>query len=396
MWTGGGNTLTRKDGVEVRLEGDRTYGRIIGGEWQEMDNFSNAFAPGNDLMAYLAGAKNVRELGTETRTLPSSDVASDSQPTDLPTYQFTKYAFDVDGPAFASHMRDQLERQLREKGELPLGLTLDSSAVYRGATGQGEVWIDSHGLPLRLSVHLVYPPERSGEQVEADIRTDFSHFAPMEVARNQVFGKNLVSSLGLPHTAGDWQRAGGQAVLATACLGLLLLLIIYRKSKKVYAATAVAVIVSMVVTPLLQSHQAAGFMERQAAKQAEVEQRQEAQEAAREAQETLTSSDWDPHHDPLGNSDPGLRNDESAIQNPQSAIASQLSLSSPGLPQFPQLLPSSFGLLQQAGSSILLTCTEEEKNTDTDQDGLTDCDEKEEYDTNPTKKDTDGDGLQDG
>ena len=152
-----GNVLNPRDGLEVRIEGDRAWGRQIGGAWQEMDDFSNAFAPGGDLMAYLAGAKNVKRENMDSGS----------------TFDVSRFTFDLDGPAFASHLRDQLEAYLRERGELPLNLTLDSSRVYQETTGQGEVWIDEHGLPLRLIVHLAYPEEKNGERVEADITTDF-------------------------------------------------------------------------------------------------------------------------------------------------------------------------------------------------------------------------------
>ncbi|MGD8968774.1 MAG: hypothetical protein PVI07_14810, partial [Anaerolineae bacterium] len=112
VWTEGGTLLDPRDGVEIRIEDDRAYGRQIGEPWQEISDFSGAFAPDNDLMAYLAGAKNVRELGTETRSLPSLDVASGSQSTDPSVYQFTRYSFDLDGPTFARHLRDQLEKHL--------------------------------------------------------------------------------------------------------------------------------------------------------------------------------------------------------------------------------------------------------------------------------------------
>jgi hypothetical protein len=190
-----GNVLNPRDGLEVRIEGDRAWGRQIGGTWQEMDDFSNAFAPGGDLMAYLAGAKNVREVGTETRTVPGQEGTQ---------YEIrsTKYEFDLDGPAFASHLRDQLEAYLRERGELPLNLTLDSSRVYRETSGQGEVWLDEHGLPLRLIVHLAYPEEKNGERVEADIKTDFgfqnSDFG-LETAQSPI--SNLQSAIRNPQSA---------------------------------------------------------------------------------------------------------------------------------------------------------------------------------------------------
>ncbi len=48
LWQGG-NLLNQRDGVEVRVEDEQAYGRTIGGTWQEMDNFSDAFAPADDL-----------------------------------------------------------------------------------------------------------------------------------------------------------------------------------------------------------------------------------------------------------------------------------------------------------------------------------------------------------
>jgi hypothetical protein len=312
LWKDGGNVVTFRDGVEVRIEDGQAYGRMIDGAWQEIDDFSDGFAPGGDLLGYLAGAKNVVELGTETR---SFEFGTDPQ-SPISTIQFTRYGFEVDGPAFARYLRDQLESYLRERGELPLGLTLDSSSLYRGVTGEGEIWIDEHSLPLRLTVHLVYPERQNGERVEADIQTDFANF-PLQATRNQVFAKNLVSSLGLPRTSREWQQAGRQPALAVGILGLLAVLIIYRRSKKVYAAFVLAVVSSILVTPLLQSQQAAAFSERWAVRRAEQERRQEEQETARELREELLAPNWDPHRDPLASeraSEPA--NLQSPIPNP--------------------------------------------------------------------------------
>jgi len=164
LWQDGGSVLNARDGVEVRIEGDHAYGRQLGGMWEEIPDFSGAFAPANDLMAYLAGAKNVRQ---ET---PDQDGEASLAP------DYTLYRFDVDGPAFAVYLRDQMERYLAERGELPVGLTLESSALYNDVTGEGHVWIGSDGLPLRIAVHLQYPPQENGDQIEAEIRTDFSGF----------------------------------------------------------------------------------------------------------------------------------------------------------------------------------------------------------------------------
>jgi len=36
LFQNSGNVVNRKDGVEIRIEGNQTYGRPIDGEWQEM------------------------------------------------------------------------------------------------------------------------------------------------------------------------------------------------------------------------------------------------------------------------------------------------------------------------------------------------------------------------
>ncbi len=63
LWNGGGNALNAQDAVEIHIQGDSAQGRVSGGDWVKIDDFSDAFAPGKDLMAYLAGARNVREIG---------------------------------------------------------------------------------------------------------------------------------------------------------------------------------------------------------------------------------------------------------------------------------------------------------------------------------------------
>ncbi|MGD8969122.1 MAG: hypothetical protein PVI07_16565, partial [Anaerolineae bacterium] len=279
------------------------------------------------------------------------------------------------------------------------GLSLDVSRQYQGATGAGEVWVDSYGLPLRLTVNLLYPEQRNGERVEADIRTDFFHFA-RQMAAAPSFDENPVAwtarTLGLPRTAGEWQRVAQQAALLAGVPGVLLLLVIHRRSRMVYAVTVTAVILSMVVTPLMQSHQVHSFFRRMADQQAEQEQRQQAQEAAREAKETLTGSDWDPHADSLRQESQG--NSGKLEGNQIAQTSSTLSQIPPGaleLPAAPQSAVSSL-MAQQAAGSFLPECTDEERETDSDEDGLTDCEEKTEYYTDPADKDSDGDGLEDG
>ncbi|MCP4538326.1 MAG: tandem-95 repeat protein [Chloroflexi bacterium] len=364
LWQDGGTVLNpRRDGVEIRIEGDRAYVRQTGGAWQEIDDFTGAFAPSSDLMSYLVGAKNVQELDTDTRQLPSPDES------EITTVTFTRYSFDVDGPVFARHVRDRLETYLREKGELPLGMTLDTSRTYLDMTGQGEVWIDSQGLPLRLTVHLVYPEQDNGERVEADIKNDFAGFAPQSPqVSDSPIARGVMIKLDLSRTPREWQQIGQRAVLVVSFLGFLMMLLARRATRKVYAILILIVVVSMVVTPLLQSHHVYAFYERQSARAAQYEQRVQEQETTRELQEELSASDWHPHRDPLA-------------VDPQLHVASDLS--------------SSRATLFNSQSTHSSLVADDEGDPDLDQDGLTNGLE-EALETDPAVADSDGDDLDDG
>ncbi|MBN1180206.1 MAG: tandem-95 repeat protein [Anaerolineae bacterium] len=383
LWQNGGSVLNPSDGIQVRIEGDRAYGRQAGGPWEEVDDFSGAFAPANDLMAYLAGAHDIRKLGTETiQSPPEAQTGQDNASSHLvplpPSLSYTRYAFEVDGPAFAHHLRDQMERHLREKGELPLGLTLDTSDEMRAVTGAGELWLDSRGLPLRLIVHLVYPSRENGERVEADVKTDFSGFVPLVQAATPA--ARLASAMGLPRTPHDWLQFGQQGALAVGSLGLFIALIVYSRSKKVYVAFVVTIIISMVIGPLLQSQQVAAFSERMAAQRAEQEQRQQEQESADQVQEEMTASTWDPHRNPLANQ----QVDESASQQ-----------SADPLPIPDVQLPTSNIQSLIAALQLQATTTITNPTADNDGDTLTNIQELR-LGTTLGDTDSDGDGITDG
>jgi len=54
--------------ISVRVEDGLALGRRGLGEWQEMDNVANAFAPGGDLLGFLAAVENLQPAGSQTRT----------------------------------------------------------------------------------------------------------------------------------------------------------------------------------------------------------------------------------------------------------------------------------------------------------------------------------------
>lgn len=397
------SNLATSPGAEVRVEGDRAYLRRSGGDWQEAQDFTGGFAPGNDPLAYLAGMKNVVELGTEARVLfipaarvptPAAEELATAPETSVVV---TRYGFDLDGPAFAAYARDQLERQLAARGELPFGVTLDMAREFREMTGQGELWVDGQGLPLRLSVHLVYPQTAQGERLEADIKTDFSGFPALAVAattsrQNPLAWASGSLRLRLPF-ADDWQKTGGMAGVAAVTLGLTLLIIVGRRSRRIYWAVALAVIFSLVAVPLLQDVRVLAFSERLAARQAQVQAVQQEEAAARDMAAELLESSWDAHLNPLadvaaappvqpaGAGLPALRRWATATPTPVADPCGQMT----------EADDDADGL-NNHDECVLDT---DPNVADSDADGLTDGQEVNRLGTNPLGKDTDGDGISD-
>ncbi|HHJ07220.1 MAG TPA: hypothetical protein ENK24_06945, partial [Anaerolineae bacterium] len=345
LWRGGGNLLNPKDGVEIRIDGDRAQGRAIGGEWRDIDNFSDSFAPAGDLTAYLAGAKDIRQV---------EDAHAAAQ-------GLSHYAFTLDGPAFAEYIRRQLEDRLLKTGELPPGLTLDTGEQFKAARGQGEIWIDAQTLPRRLSLHVEYPRQANGERIEADIKTDFSQFAGQKFAQNPIV--RLAGLFGLPASAKDLGQTAQNIVVILGFAALTLLMVRYRREKWVYATVVILVILSMVGAPLLRSQRVYAFQQKMEAKRAEQEVSRQNYAAAQQIQAETTASDWNPRADPLADGAPA-----------KSLTATE-----------PDIAPA-FALPADSGN---------DNPTDTDHDGLTD-EQENDLGTDPNDSDSDGDGLSDG
>ena len=66
LWEKSGQMLKTRQGIQIRLEGDQMYGRVGSGVWQEMQGSTDAFAPGQDPLAFLAGARDFVLLGNDS------------------------------------------------------------------------------------------------------------------------------------------------------------------------------------------------------------------------------------------------------------------------------------------------------------------------------------------
>ncbi|RME48828.1 MAG: hypothetical protein D6796_05755, partial [Caldilineae bacterium] len=339
LWSGGGGVLNDADALQMRVANGKTYGRAGNGDWREIDNHNGLaglprlVAPGNDVLGYLATVKEVRNLGTETRM----------------GVTFTRYGFQVDGPAFAERMRAQLEEALRRNGRLPLGLRLDVSRLYANMTGSGEIWLGQDGLPLRQIIHLQFPPDRYN-RVEVTITTDFSHWGGELAAAGEGGSGAVLAKIRHLAAGVDWGTVAANLSLLAAFLWLAVLTLLYRRSRFVYAAWATAIIASMLLTPLLQVRQVQAFF---------ADQNASLQNPPPDKAPQPPPARFDPHADPLA-----------------------------AAPRTPDWSRAAIPALTQTG-------TETEDKTDSDGDGLTDAIE-DRITTDPNDADSDDDGLDDG
>lgn len=336
LWSDSGTVLDPTTGTEVRVEGDRAYARRGPQAWQEIDNFAGLFAPQGDLMAFLAAARDVVDHGRESRK----------------GLTFSRYTFRIDGHSYATYLRQQLEATLVERGELPPGVSLETPREYAQITGEGELWVDEAGLPLRQILRLRLPPRPDEQQVEAEITVDFDFAIPDRLAT--ALGRDLAGSALSPASWGF-----GLALLP---LVLVVVATVHHRSKKVYAALALLLLATMLLTPLLQTAQAAAFADRQAQREAEQEQRQQGSEMERDLRAFLEEPTVDPHRDPLAAAGPDQ----------------------------PIVVAGGDG----GGSGDTTEC-DPDKPGDPDGDGLTNGNECV-LGTDPEAEDTDGDGVPDG
>lgn len=325
LWAEGGHAPTGQKGIEIRVDDGQAQGRVDGGEWQAVDNVTQIFAPDYDALTYLVAARNVVKAGQDSRA----------------GILFTRYTFDVDGLAFAQYMRERMEAELQRTGKLPAGLSLDMNRQYVGMMGQGEIWVDQAGLPLRQIVQLQFPPGQL-ERMEAEVTTDFSAWGP---AASPILGWISVPSRWLDGRG--LAQAGWNLSLAVGALGLLMWMVFHSRSRPVYAALALAVIASMILTPLLQSQHVSAFYAEQQAGQAQLQAEQVNQEKLDQVKAQLSGARSEPARTPL---------------------------------------PQSYAL----AASTPVTYT-----LDSDEDGLTDQQEAA-LGTSPVISDTDRDGLLDG
>jgi hypothetical protein len=338
--------LAREDaaGLELKIEQGHAAGRVLGGSWQALDAPA-ALPPAPDALAYLAAARNVAPLDETGR-----------------------FRFDLDGPAFAQALREQLGSTLAAGAVAPQGMTLDGTSAYAQINGSGTVTLDADGLPSRVEVTARFP-DGTGGRVEAQITTTFADFDRTRLAVPWFSPERLLSLIPPP--------GAGRTVLLAQAIAILLALALTagvitltRSSLPVSAARASSgsqpaphtssaplaalLIASLVMIPAAPARAAEAAAERREA----AEQARRDVEAQQALNAELYGSTWNPSRDSF------------AAEGPQIAQTDMVLGTMP--------MPSALDL-----------------NSDEDGDGLTLIQELR-LGTSPTNPDSDGDLISDG
>jgi uncharacterized repeat protein (TIGR01451 family) len=367
LWSQGGNVLDPDNGIAIKVEGERAYARTGTDEWQEIENFTGLFAPGGDFSAFLAAA---------------SEIALEPAASELP-----HYTFNIDGPAFAAYVVKQMEQQARQKGELPPGVEMGLPEAFVQMTGSGEIWLDTAGNPLRQVIQLKFPPQEA-EWVEARLDMTFAGVTqPLTASTSPLFALSLPSTYGIAFLA-----------------GLIFLLSRAKKSRKIYAALIGVLLVSMVLSPLLQSAQAADYFGERKKRAAAIEESRQ----PGEMEQSLTNLQQEQAaaHLPANTAlaalakDDRRDTDQDGLSDVQEMVLGTSAL---------DYASTDFGLSDLAAAQALLGVRAAHLHADTgvdsDADGLTDYQEDmlgtsssaldEDEDGVPDGRDSDGDGVGD-
>ena len=400
MWRAG----FEEQALTIKVENGITYGRVGLNEWEEVSGYADAFAPGGDPMAFFAGATDVEFASTETRNFGDLSLT------------LKRYTFEFDGAAFAEHVRSDLEQTMKEAGELPASVHLETPDQFARSTGNGEVWIDADGLPRYLVLNLDFPRQASGDEVSAEIRTEFKQFDLNGIitAKTTLFeSPSMWVNHRLPAIqAGAADVSFSLAMLLTVAF-VILLAIHFRRTKVFHAALATFLIFNMVFSPLLNTRQASAahetFQTEQADKQAKWDADQAEAEQEQEALDAMRSTDFDPHADQYATpakpevelaSQPNV-SAEAAIESNLSNNTNRVSLQS--TTPITSTDSDNDGL-SDADEAFYQTCaspnapnhcTGVTDSKDSDADGISDGDEVHKLGTNPSYGDTDGDAILD-
>jgi len=323
LWGQGGSIMLDTTRLDVKVEHGKTYTRQGEQAWEEQGDFTGTFAPEGDFLSYLAGMRDLTEAGTETRNGET----------------FTRYTFTISGPDYATYLKKELEQRLARNGELPPDITMDTPHYYRDMSGNGEIWLNHAGMPVRQELSLSFP-EKDDEQLSASITTTFRNFANPPA----LWAWNGASLSRLTHALTPFVS---NIIALSGVLAFTTILLMYRRSRRLRRLLAITFSLLLVVTPVLRNARMTMFGEEQQALAAEMDTQGEHSSMHQTAQQIAASQQRTPHEE-----------------------------------------------MAQVVTSVEMSYQQGDDGTDDDKDGLTNLQEHI-YGTDPLRADTDDDGTSD-
>jgi parallel beta-helix repeat protein len=397
----------RSESVVMLRDGGQSF-MLQESELKPVENVLSLVPQNNDLLGYLAAADEVVLL---------------EPPAGHP--QLARYGFTINGPRYAEYVRQQAEAALRAEPGAPEGLTIKPLPTLQQLSGQGELWVNQAGLPVRQVIDLEMPEVTDEYGARIRISADFSSYGKVEALPRAVPGPDgtwrlkgslpgeaaaglgafpgfgarpaqSVTSEPLPPAtdAGWWARIISQLPLRVSPTSVILFVVIFlivlfllsyrRNPRRCYAVLVFVLIPIIVFSPLLRSVEVVNFMERQV-------QAGEARAAA--MPDLLRALGFDTQEIETAMASQETAAQEGDKTNDHQATAANLdmpftarSLANAAASLSPQLITSQSGPASR--------CGEGDPNVDTDGDGLNDALELC-LGTNPYSSDTDGDTLPD-
>ncbi|MBI1298362.1 hypothetical protein GC175_25795, partial [bacterium] len=283
LWGGSVNVTNRDLAYQIRIEDGKVQTRAGDEDWRTSDDSNIAFAPGGDFLAFLDTAKNVTPA--PERVPGNGDIVCAV----LDCGELKVYTFELDSRAYAEKLTLLARDQMMRSGQLPPGAQVQIPDQLANTTGEGELWVDGRGLPVRQLVTLSIPPTANEDfRTEAEMDVRFTNYTGFQ--EQFTFGdgwQRLVVSFGRMQLPEPIDMTLGFSTMLLMVIGMAFWV---RPTRRVYVFTNAFMIAAMLITPLLQADVTVQAADRANVAQAAVEETRSNNDLAREIRDTLRAA----------------------------------------------------------------------------------------------------------
>ncbi len=207
---------------------------------------------GNELnVGFAPGGDFLAFLDVATDIQVVAESATDA----TPDTSYTIYQFNVDGPTYAQRLTRISQEHLVETNQLPAGVALQVPEHLQNLTGTGELWVDTRGLPVREIVTLNIPAAANTDyRTEATLDVQFNSYEGVSLAAIWTQPGRVISNIFARLPLPSLPELGFSL---TALLGVsLFMVIIMRPNRRTQNVVFSVMAAFMLFTPLVQAQAA--------------------------------------------------------------------------------------------------------------------------------------------